>query len=71
MRKFHGFKRGRICRTSFMTPISTSNHMFGRAIWDKLTECIFENFVLTLIPFNRGQLQNSGQLQKFQSFVWL
>ena len=24
--------------------ISTSNHMFGRAIWDKLPVCIFENF---------------------------
>ena len=24
--------------------ISTSNHMFGRAIWDKLPERIFENF---------------------------
>ena len=21
-----------------------SNHMFGRAIWDKLPECIFEEF---------------------------
>ena len=24
--------------------ISTSNRMFGRTIWDKLPECIFENF---------------------------
>ena len=24
--------------------ISTSNHMSGRVIWDKLQECIFENF---------------------------
>ena len=23
--------------------VSTSNHMLGRAIWDKLVECIFEN----------------------------
>ena len=23
---------------------SNSNHMFGRAIWDKLPKCIFENF---------------------------
>ena len=23
--------------------IFTSNHMFGRAIWDKLPKCIFEN----------------------------
>ena len=23
--------------------IGTSNHMFGRAIWDKLPECILEN----------------------------
>ena len=25
--------------------ISASNNMFGRAIWDKLPECIFENFL--------------------------
>ena len=24
--------------------ICTSNHMFGRAIWNKLPECVFENF---------------------------
>ena len=24
--------------------ISTSNHMFRRAIWDRLAECIFEDF---------------------------
>ena len=36
--------------------ISTSNHMFGRAIWDKLLECIFENFEIT--PVKQGQFQN-------------
>ena len=29
--------------------ISTSNHMFGRAIWDKLPECIFENFEIARV----------------------
>ena len=31
---------------NFVAPliICTSNHIFGRAIWGKLTECIFENF---------------------------
>ena len=24
--------------------MSTRNHMFGRVIWDKLPECVFENF---------------------------
>ena len=24
--------------------ISTSNHIFGRALWNKFPECIFENF---------------------------
>ena len=24
--------------------ICTSNHMFGRVTWDKLPECVFENF---------------------------
>ena len=27
--------------------LSTSNHMFGRAIWDKLPEPIFENFEIS------------------------
>ena len=29
--------------------------MFGRAIWDKLPECIFENFEIAWIK--RGQFQ--------------
>ena len=29
--------------------ISTCNHMFGRAIWDKLPECIFENFEIARV----------------------
>ena len=36
--------------------VCTSNHMFGRAIWDKLPECIFENFEITRVK--RGQFQN-------------
>ena len=36
--------------------ISTSNHMSGRAIWDKLPECIFENFEIALVK--QGQFQN-------------
>ena len=36
--------------------ISTSNHMFGRTIWDKLRECIFENFEIAQVK--RGQFQN-------------
>ena len=35
---------------------STSNHMFGREIWDKLLECIFENFEIAQVK--RGQFQN-------------
>ena len=29
--------------------ISASNHMFGRAIWDKLPKCIFENSETALV----------------------
>ena len=38
--------RFRIFGKSFLqlNSISTSNHMFGRVIWDKLPECIFKNF---------------------------
>ena len=36
--------------------VSTSNHKFGKAIWDKLPECIFENFEIARVK--RGQFQN-------------
>ena len=29
--------------------ISTSNHMFASAIWDKLPKCIFENFEIARV----------------------
>ena len=38
------------------TLISTSNHMFGRAICDKLPKCIFESFEIARVK--RGQFQN-------------
>ena len=31
--------------------ICTSNHMFGRAIWDKLPKCIFKN--LEILQFSK------------------
>ena len=40
----------------FSQIISTSNHMFVKAIWDKLPECIFENFEIARVK--QGQLQN-------------
>ena len=36
--------------------------MLGRAIWDKLPECIFENFEVA--PVKRGQFKN------FQKSRW-
>ena len=36
--------------------ICTNNHMFGRAIRDKLLEGIFENFEIARVK--RGQFQN-------------
>ena len=41
--------------------ISTSTHIFGWAIWDKLPECIFENFEITRVK--RGQFQNFQKSQ--------
>ena len=41
--------------------ISTSNHMFGRVIWDKLPKCIFEHFEVA-----QGK---PGQFQIFQK-LW-
>ena len=34
--------------------------MFGRAIWDKLPECIFENFEIT-------RVQNEGNFKIFKN----
>ena len=36
--------------------IITSNQIFGRAIWDKLPKCIFENSEIA--REKRGQFQN-------------
>ena len=36
--------------------ISTSNQMFGRAVCDKLPECIFESFEIARVK--QGQLLN-------------
>ena len=36
--------------------ISTSNHMFRRAIWDKLPKCNVENSVIAWVK--QGQFQN-------------
>ena len=43
-------------------PISTSNHRFGRAIWDKLPNCSFENFEIIFVL-----LALLGQFQNFQN----
>ena len=45
--------------------ISTSNHMFGRAIWDKLPKCIVENFEIAWVK--QGQLQN---FKKITSMIY-
>ena len=40
--------------------ISTSNHMFRRAIWDKLPECILVNFEIARVKREQYQyLQKS------------
>ena len=36
--------------------IITSNYMFGRAIWDKLPDYIFEKF--EIVRVKRGEFQN-------------
>ena len=35
---------------------TSSNHVFWRAIWDKLRKCIFENYEIAQVK--RGQFQN-------------
>ena len=41
-----------------MKNISTSNHMFVRAIWNKSTECIFEN--LKIYKLESGKLYSNS-----------
>ena len=36
--------------------ISNNNHIFGRAIWNKLPKCIFQNFEISQVK--QGQFQN-------------
>ena len=36
-------KRNHLIMTFVGGSICTSNYMFGRVIWDKLPQCIFEN----------------------------
>ena len=40
--------------------ISTSNHMFGRMIWDKLPKCIFQNSEIAQL---KQQFQNFQKSQ--------
>ena len=50
-----GSELPRITRTA-TDLISTSNHMFGRATWNKLPKYIFEDFEVAQIK--RGQFQS-------------
>ena len=40
--------------------ISTSNHMFGKTIWDKLPKCIFQNSEIAQL---KQQFQNFQKSQ--------
>ena len=44
--------------------ISTSNHMFGRVIWGKLPECIFENFNFEILKNREGDLFQNRSNEK-------
>ena len=46
----------RYFKQKFALKISTSNQMLGRAICDKLPECIFESFEIALVK--QGQFLN-------------
>ena len=41
--------------------VRATNQMFGRAISDKLPECIFKNFEIARVK--RGQFENFQKLQ--------
>ena len=45
----------------FSCGISTSNHMFGKAIWNKLPKCVFESFETARVK--REPFQNFQKLQ--------
>ena len=44
--------------------ISTSNHMFGRAIWDKLSKCIFENFGIARVKSKTRTISNFSKIMR-------
>ena len=44
-----------------MQSVGTSNHVFGRAIWDEFPECIFKNFEIARVK--RGQFLNFQKQQ--------
>ena len=44
--------------------ISTSNHMLGRAILNKLPECIFENFEIARVKRGHFQVFRSHEYPK-------
>ena len=44
------------CELLFIARVATSNNMFGRAIRNKLPECVFENFEIARVK--QGQFQN-------------
>ena len=40
--------------------VSTGNHMFGRAIWDKLPECLFETWAIS--KFSKVMFENEEEM---------
>ena len=44
MRKFLSVKNFKLIQS-----VGTSNHMFRKKIWDKLSECIFKNFEIARV----------------------
>ena len=48
--------------THYQGDIGTSKCMFGRVIWGKLAECIFENYEISR--------KKRGQYQSFKKPLW-
>ena len=43
---------------NIISHVSTDNHLFGRVIWDKLSECVFEKLEVARVK--------QGKFQSFQ-----
>ena len=63
-------KRDHLIITAVDGSICTSNHMFGRTIWDKLPKCIFEKLEILKLSKITGEIYPQNR-QNQKCRCWL